>query len=203
MNKSSSILADWEILELCNTEEPMIAPHFPESIRHWSDGTKIPSYGLSCFGYDVRCSPEWVISKPLYELTESGEQQLKVLDILDNDTGDSWERHYGESVILPPKTYAMSVTPEVFSMPDNVSAIVLGKSTLARHKLLINATPVEAGFVGQVVIEIANLGDNPIRLHANVGIAQFLFIRGNPCTTSYRTRKGKYHNQKGIQLGIN
>ncbi len=64
----------------------------------------------------------------------------------------------------------------------------------------INVTPIEAGFEGNVVIEIANHCSLPVKIYLMEGIAQFIFFRGEPCRTSYADRKGKYQGQTGITL---
>ncbi|MFK5592673.1 dCTP deaminase domain-containing protein, partial [Escherichia coli] len=65
---------------------------------------------------------------------------------------------------------------------------------------IVNVTPVEPGFEGQVVIEISNSTPLPLKVYANMGIAQFLFFKGNKCEISYSTKKGKYQGQRGITL---
>lgn len=51
------------------------------------------------------------------------------------------------------------------------------------------------------MIEISNATPLPIRIHANMGIAQFMFFMGDkPCETSYAKRGGKYQGQTGIQV---
>jgi dCTP deaminase len=93
----------------------------------------------------------------------------------------------------------LGVTRERFIIPRDVSVIVLGKSTYARVATMTNVTPIEAGFEGEVVIEIANLTSLPVKIYANMGIAQFCFFRGDkPCEVSYADRKGKYQGQTGI-----
>ena len=69
--------------------------------------------------------------------------------------------------------------------------LCVGKSTWSRCGIAINVTPIEAGFKGTVVIEIANLTSVPIKIYANMGIAQFMFFRGNKCNVSYDDRYGK------------
>lgn len=65
--------------------------------------------------------------------------------------------------------------------------------------IAVNVTPIEAGFEGQVVIEVANQTSLPARIYANMGIAQFLFFKGDqPCDVSYADRGGKYQGQSGI-----
>ena len=79
--------------------------------------------------------------------------------------------------------------------------ICLGKSTYARCGLIVNVTPLEPEWEGQVTIEISNTTPLPARIYANEGICQFLFLQGASAPeTSYADRKGKYMRQRGVSL---
>ena len=84
--------------------------------------------------------------------------------------------------LLPPHHYGLGVTVETFKMPRNVTGVALGKSTYARAGLLVNTTPLEAGWTGRLVVEIANLANLPLRVYVNEGIGQILF--SNPTKTA-------------------
>lgn len=81
-------------------------------------------------------------------------------------------------------------------MPDNVTAICVGKSTYARVGLIANITPVEAGWSGYLTLEFSNSSSADCRIYANEGVAQLLFFEGEPCNTTYADRQGKYNNQQ-------
>ncbi|MFO6285440.1 dCTP deaminase domain-containing protein, partial [Pseudomonas aeruginosa] len=57
--------------------------------------------------------------------------------------------------IIPPNSYILGHTVESFNIPDDVLAICTGKSTYARLGAIVNVTPIEPGFKGQVVIVLA------------------------------------------------
>ena len=65
-------------------------------------------------------------------------------------------------IFLPPHHYGLGVTVETFKMPRKVTGLAIGKSTYARAGLLVNATPLEAGWQGRLVVEIANLGKSTL-----------------------------------------
>jgi dCTP deaminase len=86
-------------------------------------------------------------------------------------------------------------------MPEDVMGIVLGKSTFARVGIVINFTPLEAGWHGYITIEISNTTPLPAKIYANEGIAQILFFQGDEsCDISYADKNGKYQGQQGITL---
>ena len=81
--------------------------------------------------------------------------------------------------------------------------LVVHNSTYARCGIIVNVTPLEPEWEGIVTIEISNTTPLPAKIYANEGIAQILFFKADPddlCETSYKDRKGKYQNQKGLTL---
>lgn len=171
----------------------MIFPYSPVQNRVDQDGNKIISWGSSSYGYDVRLADKFKIFSNV---------KNALIDPL-NMSDDCYVDHQGPYCIIPPNSYVLGHTVETFNMPDDVTVICVGKSTYARAACLINVTPIEAGFRGQVVIEIANQSPLPLKVYANMGIAQFLFFKGEvPCDVSYAARGGKYQNQVGIQTAL-
>lgn len=185
----TTILNDKEIKELC-LKKNMIDPFIGTSVRQNKDGNKIVSYGLSSFGYDVRLSNQFKIFSNI---------NSTVVDPLSFDEKACVD-YSGEYCIIPPNSYILGVTIEYFRIPEDIMVICLGKSTYARCGAIVNVTPIEPGFEGQVVIEISNATPLPLKVYANMGIAQFLFFKGNKCEVSYGTKKGKYQGQTGITL---
>lgn len=169
--------------------EPMIAPFEPGNIRE-VDNRRVVSYGTSSYGYDVRLDNKFKI----FTNINSG-----IIDPLEFDEEKCLVDHEGDYVIIPPNSYVLGNTIEVFNIPRNVMIIALGKSTYARAGAIVNVTPIEPGFKGQVVIEISNSTPLPMKIHAYHGIAQFVFFESDEaCETSYADKNGKYQNQRGV-----
>ena len=188
-----SIMSDREIKELCKEwgdpeDLPMISPFIPEQVRE-IDGKKVISYGLSSYGYDVRLSNKFKIFSNINSV------QIDPLDFNHN----SYVEYEGDYCIIPPNSYILGLTIETFNIPRNVIAICVGKSTYARCGAIVNVTPIEPGMSGQIVIEISNATPLPIKIYANQGISQFLFLKGDvPCMVSYADKGGKYMHQATI-----
>ena len=107
----------------------------------------------------------------------------------------------GDYCIIPPNSFALTRTVEYFKIPRNVLTICLGKSTYARIGLVVNVTPLEPEWEGQVTLELSNTTPLPAKIYANEGIAQFLFFESDEeCETSYKDRGGKYQGQTGVTL---
>ena len=168
------------------TEHGMIEP-FVESQRR-EGGI---SFGLSSYGYDARLADEFKI----FTNVDSAIVDPKVF----NEQG--FVTRKGETCIIPPNSFLLCHTVEYFRIPRDVLVICLGKSTYARCGLIVNVTPLEPEWEGQVTIEISNTTPLPARIYANEGICQFLFLKGDaPPEVSYADRKGKYMGQRGVSL---
>jgi len=151
----------------------------------------VVSYGLSSYGYDIRVSDEFKIFTNV---------NSTVIDPKDFDHRNVVD-FKGDVCIVPPNSFALARTIEYFKMPSDTLGICLGKSTYARCGIIVNVTPFEPEFEGHITIEISNTTPLPAKIYANEGIAQVLFIQGDEkCETTYKDRKGKYQNQRGITL---
>ena len=155
------------------------------------------SFGLSSYGYDIRVADEFkIFSSVNTKLIAEGE--TIVVDPKNFDNG-SFVDHKGEFCIIPPNSFALAKSVEYFRIPRNILALCIGKSTYARCGIIVNLTPLEPEWEGQLVIEISNTTTLPAKIYANEGIAQMLFLESSEmCETSYADRKGKYQNQRGI-----
>ncbi len=149
------------------------------------------SYGLSSYGYDARVADEFKI----FTNVDSAVVDPK------NFNPDSFVDRRGPVAIIPPNSFALAHTMEYFRIPRDILVICLGKSTYARCGIIVNVTPLEPEWEGQVTIEISNTTPLPARIYAGEGICQFLFLQGaEPCETSYADRAGKYMRQRGTAL---
>ena len=168
----------------------MIEPFVDYNVRTDKENKKIISYGLSSYGYDVRLSTEFMIFSNI---------KSTLIDPMCFDES-ACVRHVGDYCIIPPNSYILGVTVEYFNIPNDIFVLCVGKSTYARCGAIVNVTPIEPGFKGNIVIEISNATPIPLKVYANMGIAQFIFFKGNPCDISYDDKTGKYQNQRGITL---
>jgi dCTP deaminase len=167
-------------------ERAMIEPFVDAQKR---DG--IISYGLSSYGYDARVGTDFKIFTNV---------NSSVVDPKNFDEQSFVDRNT-DVCIIPPNSFALARTVEYFRIPRDVLVICLGKSTYARCGIIVNVTPLEPEWEGQVTIEISNTTPLPAKIHAHEGICQFLFLQGNePCETSYADKAGKYMRQRGVAL---
>lgn len=184
------ILSDAEI-----THANFISPFEKGQVREIDD-RKIVSYGVSSYGYDLRADYEIRIFSPTVD--DDGKCILVDPKNFDDRTTIVQRCQPGEHVIIPPHGFFLCNSIETIRMPDNVTGEVLGKSTYARCGLICIATPLEAGWAGQVTLEFHNSTPCPVIFYPGEGCCQVLFYSGNECSTTYAGRNGKYQHQHGI-----
>ncbi len=123
---------------------------------------------------------------------KTGDQEL--YDIAFSDV--IWDTVKSIEVANKQLAYDYTV-PEVHNFIAN--GMIVHNSTLARAGAIVNVTPIEAEFEGNVVIEISNATNLPMKIYANEGVAQMLFFQSDEdCETSYADRGGKYMYQEGV-----
>lgn len=151
-------------------------------------------YGLSSYGYDIRCGNEFKIFTNL---------NTTVVDPK-NFTDDNFVTKRaadGEAIIIPPNSFALANTPEQFKIDRSTLVICLGKSTYARCGIIVNVTPLEPEWQGSLTLEFSNTTPLPAKIYAGEGCAQILFFSGDEeCEVSYADRKGKYMHQAAVPV---
>ena len=180
-----TVLSDRWIKEMVKTNN-MISPFENKQVRD----NKI-SYGLSSFGYDARVSNEFkIFTNVNSEIVDPKNFKL-----------NNFISKKGDECIIPPNSFVLSSTVEYFKIPNDVMVICLGKSTYARCGIIVNVTPLEPGWEGNVTLEFSNTTPLPAKIYANEGASQFIFLKGNekPDIT-YADRNGKYMKQSGVTL---
>jgi len=173
-------------------EHGMIEPFEPRQVREPEPGApRVISYGVSSYGYDVRCANHFKIFTNVHSA---------IVDPKNFDSR-SFVDVTGDSCIIPPNSFALAHTVEYFRIPRNVLTICLGKSTYARCGIIVNVTPLEPEWEGHVTLEFSNTTNLPAKIYAHEGVAQMLFFESDEeCEVSYKDRGGKYQGQRGVTL---
>ncbi len=178
------VMPDSWIIKMSKSEE-MIKPFSEKQVR---EGI---SFGVSSYGYDISLSDEFKIFDPS-SVTELDPKK---------DSSSYFKDFKGSSVLIPPNSYILARTKEYFKIPRNILTICPGKSTYARNGVIVNVTPFEPEWEGFATISLSNTTPVPVRVYANEGIAQLIFLKADEeCLTSYKDKKGKYQSQTEITL---
>lgn len=184
------ILCDKQIARLAK-EHDMINPY---SSKLSSKG--VISYGQSSYGYDLSLSDtefKLFIHRPgnVVDPKNFDDRCLVDAELFNDETGTYF--------IMPSSSYALGISKEYLRMPNDITAIAVGKSTYARSGIDVCVTPIEAGWCGNVVLEFSNDSNADCKIYANEGVVQLIFFRGvEVCETSYKSREGKYQDQRKI-----
>jgi len=109
-----SIKSDKWISEMSKNKK-MIEPFSENQVRIDEKGDKLISYGVSSYGYDVRCSNEFKVFTNIHSA------------IVDPKSFDakSFVDIESDICIIPPNSFALARTIEYFRIPRNVLTICL------------------------------------------------------------------------------
>ena len=140
----------------------MIEPFSEKQVREG-----VISYGLSSYGYDLRVSDEFKIFTNVNSANHRSQGFRRAFVCL----------RPGQSVIVPPNSFALARSMEYFRIPRDVLTICVGKSTYARCGIIVNVTPFEPEWEGFVTLEISNTTPLPAKIYANEGLCQILFFQ--------------------------
>ena len=110
---------------------------------------------------------------------------------------ERFEVRFGESFLLHPGSLALVPTLEWVKLPFDLQGVVTARSSWAREGLSIaTATMVNPGYAGIVTLELANLGEVPMRLYPGLRLAQIAFYTitaTDPDADKLRLETGQFH----------
>jgi dCTP deaminase len=87
---------------------------------------------------------------------------------------------FGREYVLHPGRFVLAATLEWMRFPTSLGGYVAGKSTWARRGLIIEtAAGIHPGFNGCLTLELANVGEVPIKIRPGMKICQ-IFVHEIP-----------------------
>ena len=106
-----------------------------------------------------------------YPYIDVREEQEDLTELVEVDDGTPFVLHPGE--------FVLGSTLERIRLPDDLVARLEGKSSLGRLGLLIHSTAgfVDAGFEGNLTLELSNVANLPITIYLGMPIGQISFMR--------------------------
>jgi dCTP deaminase len=116
---------------------------------------------------------------------------------IDDDIREFFNIEKGTEFIINPQEHVLLTTKESIKLPNDVMAFVNMRSSFARLGLFVPPTIVDAGFEGQITIEI--LGSAfPVKIKEGTRFIHLIFAKTlTPVENPYH---GKYQGQKGVTL---
>jgi len=122
----------------------------------------------------------------------------KVLDPRDpGDPSEFYECGESEEIIINPYEHVLLHTIEYIRLPSYVAGLVNLRSTWARTGIYVPATVVDAGFEGQLTIEVVG-SSFPVKLYPGDRFLHLVLVKLN--TPSVKPYSGSYKGQTGVRL---
>lgn len=100
--------------------------------------------------------------------------------------------------VLNPGDFLLASTEETFALDPTIVGHVEGKSSLGRMGVMVHVTAglIDPGFIGQITLEIHNVGPWKIPLYPQMPIGQITFTPVERPKHDY-SETGHYQNQVG------
>ena len=204
------ILTDKDLLKIHAENPDFISPFHPKQVKENSNGSKVISYGLDSMGYDVCLGNTFKVIKTAYRIDTDAVKSVPNYVVIDgqpcyseDDVQDPKNLNIKYNVIveddyfiLPPHCFVLAVTKESFSMPKNVYGLLTCKSTYARVGINMASTGLKSGWSGELVLEIFNQTNLPVKLYVNEGIGTIAFFASEEDPNG--VYDGVYNGQTGV-----
>lgn len=101
-------------------------------------------------------------------------------------------------IVVGTNEFVLASTDEYIDVPTDMAVEVCGRSSLGRLGITVHQTAgyVDAGFSGEVTLEVVNNGSRPVELRGGDRVAQLVFY---DCTGDSAGYDGAYTDQRGPQ----
>jgi dCTP deaminase len=170
------ILSDRDIEALIRVGDLSVEPLFDDTIRE--------------NGLDLRLGRGYCILKTRGDLVLDPRSPPSPLELY--DCGEA-----SDAILIPPGKRALLHTLEYIRLPSYIAGLVNLRSTWARTGIYIPATVVDAGFEGQLTIEVVG-SEFPVKLYPGDRFLHLVLVRlSSPAARPYR---GDYTGQMGVRL---
>ena len=184
-------------MRLCDRDIEMYLEQGRISIEPRPDNSKISGVSVDVtLGHEFRVFQAH--NAPYIDLSGPKEE---VANQLDRVMSDEICIADGDAFILHPGEFALSVTYEKVTLPDDIVGWLDGRSSLARLGLMVHVTAhrIDPGWSGRIVLEFYNSGKLPLALRPHMTIAALNFeTLTAPAIRPYNKRvDAKYKNQHG------
>ena len=135
-----------------------------------------------------------------YDQLQPCSYDLRLSDDLKTIRGKTINLNDGDYT-LKPNEFILGSTFERIHIPNNISAFVDGKSSLGRLGISVHITAgfIDAGFEGNVTLEIKNNSDKQFRLSEGMLIGQLIFFElKSECMRPYSSDGLNSHYQNSV-----
>jgi dCTP deaminase len=108
----------------------------------------------------------------------------------------TWLKRLEEPYVLVPGRTIHGITRERITLPDDLCGFLEGRSRFARLGLMIHVTSafVQPGVSNRQVLEMSNVSNRPLRIHAGVRLCQLVLLR----TDGRASYAGRFAEQENL-----
>ena len=163
------ILSDRDLKKALETGHIKIDPLFPNSIQPAS--------------VDLHLSGDFLVFKNNQHVCiDPGQPTDAMMEEVTIDESRQFVLHPGE--------FALGMTYETVSMPNDLVLQLNGKSSLGRVGLIVHTTAgyIDPGNILKITLELVNLANLPIKLYYKMPVAQAVFVKlTSPVDVPYAT----------------
>ena len=171
-NVGVAVLGRFEILRRIESGELVVDPLRHDTVRE--------------NGLDLRIGAGFAVQRQVNGV-------VRPCEMSDEDVARLYEVGGDGEIIVPPGRFVLVATEEYVKMPSDVVGLVNLRSTLARYGLFVPPTVVDAGFEGQIVVELVNASPNPIALRRSMRFLHLILVEARgaePYNSTYRGQRG-------------
>ena len=117
------------------------------------------------------------------------------------------QRHVGSTYAITKRARRFTIkakeqvllsTLEYLELPDDIMGFVEIRSTWARHGLSVPPTIIDAGFKGNITLEVINNAPYAIELKPKQRFAHIVFMKTN--NRVFNSYSGRYMGQRGVRM---
>jgi dCTP deaminase len=170
------ILSDFDLTWYLKSGRLVIVPYDEEIVRE--------------NGIDLRIGGEIAKLKSLNKVFDTR-------NVTEEQVSEFYEVLKSDEFVIYPNERVLLTTLEYIKLPNDIMGFVELRSSFARLGLTIPPTIIDAGFEGNVTLEVHG-STFPIKLYKGQRFAHVIFSKTlNPVLRPYQ---GKYQGQRGVTL---
>jgi dCTP deaminase len=141
---------------------------------------------------DIRLGSSIIIPKKAY-VEKQDVTDGRVAKQMEHRLYDRTRLKYHSRFMLHPHQLILGVTFEYVSLPSDICAFIMSRSSWGRLGLVVaTATAVQPGFKGCLTLELVNVSESPIALYPGLPIGQLVFLDVPTERTTPVPYRGRY-----------
>lgn len=156
--------------------------------------------------YPQRINPasvELTLGDEIVYLKRTFTNEIDLKKDFPTDMVERFRMNHKKGFSIKPGEHYLATTEEFIELPEDLTMMVLGKSTIGRIGLVpVTAGYIDPGFRGQITLEIYNVAHTPVIVYPGMFFAQGVIFRmSSPAKVPYNKRKTSlYTGQTGVTI---